>query len=261
MGILEIEPIDVWGIDFMGPFPSSCGNRYILVVVDYVTKWVEVVASISNDSKVVMKLFKKVIFPRFGVPRVLINDGGLHFHQSTFKALLKKYGVTHKVGLAYHPQTSGQVEVSNHQIKRILEKVVNRSKKDWSQKLDDTLWALRNAFKTPLGTTPYRLVYGKACHLPIEMEYLSAWTVNEINLNLEAAGEARLLQLNELDEFRLEAYENHKLYKVQTKRFHDKMIVKREFHVGDKVLLYNSRLRLFPRKLKSKGLDLLLSLT
>ncbi|XP_057251835.1 uncharacterized protein LOC130591893 [Beta vulgaris subsp. vulgaris] len=252
MGILEIEPFDVWGIDFMGPFPSSCGNRYILVVVDYVTKWVEAVASITNDSKVVMKLFKKVIFPRFGVPRVLISDGGSHFHQRTFKALLKRYGVTHKVGLAYHPQISGQVEVSNRQIKRILEKVVNRSRKDWSEKLDDTPWALRTAFKTPLGTTPYRLVYGKTCHLPVEMEYLSAWAVKEINLDLEAAGEARLLQLNELDELRLEAYENHKLYTEQTKRIHDKMIVKREFHVGDKVLLYNSRLRLFPGKLKSK---------
>ena len=119
---------------------------------------------------------------------------GPHIHQRTFKDLLKKYGITHKVGLAYHPQTSGQVEVSNRQIKCILEKVVNRSRKDWTQKLDDTLRALQTAFKTPLGTTLYRLFYGKACHLPVEMEYFSAWAVKKINLDLEAAGEARLLQ-------------------------------------------------------------------
>ncbi|XP_056691920.1 uncharacterized protein [Spinacia oleracea] len=225
-GILEVEPFDVWGIDFMGPFPSSCGNRYILVAVDYVTKWVEAIASPTNDSNVVKKLFKKIIFPRFGVPRVVISDGGSHFHQRTFKALLKKHGVTQKVGMAYHPQTSGQVEVSNRQIKRILEKVVNKFRKDWSLKLDDTLWALRTAYKTPLGITPYRLVYGKTCHLPVEMEYLSNWAVKEINMDLEAAGEARLLQLNELDELRFEAYENHRLYKEQTKKFHDKMIQK-----------------------------------
>ncbi|XP_021715073.1 uncharacterized protein LOC110683041 [Chenopodium quinoa] len=213
-GILEVEPFDVWGIDFMGPFPSSCGNRYILVAVEYVTKWVEAITSPTNDSKVVMKLFKKIIFPRFGVLRVVISDGGSHFHQRTFKALLKKHGVTYK--------------------------------------LDDTLWALRMAYKTPLGTTPYRLVYGKACHLPVEMEYLSKWDVKEINLELEKASEARLLQLNELDEIRLDAYENHRLYKEKTKNFHDKMIQKREFKVGDKVFLYNSRLRLFLGKLKSR---------
>ncbi|XP_010684418.1 uncharacterized protein LOC104898978 [Beta vulgaris subsp. vulgaris] len=139
-----------------------------------------------------MKLFKKIIFPRFRVPRVVISDSGSHSHQWTLKALLKKHGVTHKVGLAYHPKTSCQVEVSNRQIKRILEKVVNKSRKNWSLKLDDTLWALilHTTYKTPLGTTSYRLVYGKACHLPVEMEYLSAWAVKEIKLDFEAAGEA-----------------------------------------------------------------------
>ncbi|XP_074278144.1 uncharacterized protein LOC141601742 [Silene latifolia] len=127
--ILEVELFDVWGVDFMGPFPSSFGNQYILVTVDYVSKWIEAIAALTNDSRVVTKLFKEYIFPRFGVPRAVISDCGSHFINRTIYALLKKYGVRHKVALAYHPQTNGQVEVSNRQIKAILERVVNKSRK------------------------------------------------------------------------------------------------------------------------------------
>ncbi|CAM8954686.1 unnamed protein product [Rhodiola kirilowii] len=109
--ILPVEIFDVWGIDYMGPFPSSYGNQYILVAVDYVSKWVEAVASPTCDAKVVAKLFKKIIFPRFGVPRTVISDGGSHFKEKHFEALLRKYGVSHKVATPYHPQTSGQVEI------------------------------------------------------------------------------------------------------------------------------------------------------
>jgi len=106
----------------MGPFPSSFGNKYILVAVDYVSKWIEVVASPTNDTRVVIKLFKNVIFPRFGVPKLVVSDGGSHFISNIFGKLLLKYGVRHRVATPYHPQTSGQVEVSNQEIKQILEK-------------------------------------------------------------------------------------------------------------------------------------------
>ena len=138
-GILEVEIFDVWGIDFMGPFPSSFGNNYILVAVDYVSKWVEVVASPTNDAQVVIRLFKNIIFPRFGVPRLVISDGGSHFISKIFNKLLAKYGVRHRVATPYHPQTSGQVEVSNREIKKILEKTVATSRKDWSSRLHEAL--------------------------------------------------------------------------------------------------------------------------
>ncbi|XP_074342718.1 uncharacterized protein LOC141680369 [Apium graveolens] len=139
------------------------------------------------------------------------SDGGSHFHHQQFETRLKKYGVTHKIGLTYHPQISGQVEVSNHQIKSILEKVVAKSRKDLYLKLDDALWAYWTAYKTPTGTTPYMLIYGKACHLPVELEHRAFWDIKELNMDLTAVGE-----------------------------------------VDDKVLLFDSRLRLFPGKLKSR---------
>ena len=123
--ILIIEIFNVWGIDFIGPFPSSFGNLYILLAVDYVSKWVEAIPAKSNDAKVVLKFLKENIFSRFGTPRAIISYQGTHFKNRQFESLLKKYSITQELATPYHPQTSGQVEVSNHQIKQILEKTVN----------------------------------------------------------------------------------------------------------------------------------------
>ncbi|GKE07913.1 reverse transcriptase domain-containing protein [Tanacetum coccineum] len=160
----------------MGPFPSSKGNKYILVAVDYLSKWVEAKALPTNDARVVVR-FLKALFARFGTPRAIISDRGTHFCNDQFAKVMLKYGVTHRLSTAYHPQTSGQVEVSNRGLKRVVEN--------------------------------------------------------------------RKVQLNELNELRDEAYENSLIYKEKTKRIHDSKIKNRVFNVGDRVLLFNSRLKIF----------------
>nr|GEV65933.1 reverse transcriptase domain-containing protein [Tanacetum cinerariifolium] len=214
------EIFDVWDIDFMGPFLSSRGNKYILVAVDYLSKWVEAKALQTNDARVVCK-FLKSLFARFGAPRDIISDRGTHFCNDQFTKVMQKFGVTHRLATPYHPQKSGQVEVSNRGLKRILERAVGENRTSWSDKLDDALWAFRTAYKTPIGCTPYKLVYRKACHLPVELEHKAYWALKYANFDLKTAGNHRKIQINELNELRDQAYENSLIYKEKTKRIHD----------------------------------------
>ncbi|GJX36514.1 reverse transcriptase domain-containing protein [Tanacetum coccineum] len=407
----------------MGPFPSSRGNKYILVAVDYLSKWVEAKALPTNDARVVCK-FLKTLFSRFGAPRAIISDRGTHFCNDQFTKVMLKYGVTHRLSTALSPtnkwaslrhviipieletkaycglkhtqilifnkkhlpgdhrkvqlnelnelrdqayensliykektkrihdakiknrvfnvgdrvllfnsrlkifsgklksrwsgpftvvqvfpygtvelsQNSGpNFKVNGHRIKhyfggdipkrvvpdlqtysrivkaldsvifnssftssasfweftlrtlkRILERTVGENRASWSDKLDDALWAFRTAYKTPIGCTPYKLVYGKACHLPIELEHKAYWALKHTNFDIQTAGDHRKVQLNELNELRDQAYENSLIYKEKTKRIHDAKIKNRVFNVGDRVLLFNSRLKIFSGKLKSR---------
>ncbi|GJW23674.1 reverse transcriptase domain-containing protein [Tanacetum coccineum] len=190
--IYVCEVFDVWGIDFIGPFPQSRGNKYILVAIDYVSKWVKAQALPTNDARVMVK-FLRSLFARFGVPKALISDRGTHFCNSQLEKALQIYGVTHKLSMAYHPQSNGQTEVTNRAIKRILERSVGYNPKGWLEKHNDALWVFRTAYKTP-------------------------------------KSESRLMQLNELAELRDGAYENTRIYKERTKKWHDSRLR------GDKIL-------------------------
>ncbi|GJY48385.1 reverse transcriptase domain-containing protein [Tanacetum coccineum] len=184
--ILVCDVFDIWGLDFMGPFPNSKGNKYILVAVDYVSKWVEAQALPTNDARIMIKFLRRL----------------------------------------------------------------------FSKKLEDALWAFRTAYKTPTGYTPFRLVYGKACHLTVEIEHRAYWALKQCNIDLTAIAKNRFMELNELMKLRDRAYKNTRIYKERTKRWHDSRLRRdKNFKVGDKVLLFNSRFKMHPSKLKSRWYD------
>nr|GFB72737.1 reverse transcriptase domain-containing protein [Tanacetum cinerariifolium] len=205
------------------------------------SKWVEAKALPTNDARIVVK-FLKSLFSRFITPRAIISDRGTHFCNDQFTRVMIKYGVTHRLATAYHPQTSGQVKVSNRGLKRILERTVGENHTSWSDKLDDALLAFRTAYKTSIGCTPYKLVYGKSCHLPIKLEHRAYWALKHVNFDFKTAGDYWKLQLNELSELHDHAYENSVIYKERLKKLHDSKIKNRIFNVGDQD--YPQRLKL-----------------
>ncbi|KAL7606650.1 hypothetical protein Lser_V15G17771 [Lactuca serriola] len=210
------EIFDVWGVDFMVPFPLSKGNKYILVAVDYVSKWAEAQVLPTNDARVVVKFLKK-LFSRFGVPKALISDRGIHFANDQLAKVLQKYGVRHRFSTPYHPQTNWKTEVTNRELKRILERSVGSNRKDWADELGDALREFRTTFKSPIGTTPYKLFYGKNCHLLVELAHKAYWALKRCNFEPNELRANRLFQMNALEELRNDSYTNSLIYKDKTR--------------------------------------------
>ncbi|GJY60222.1 reverse transcriptase domain-containing protein [Tanacetum coccineum] len=221
------EIFDVWGIDFMGPFPSSRGNKYILVAVDYLSKWVEAKALPTNDARVVVKFLKSLF--SFGAPRAIITIEGPIF---VMISLLKS--CQNMVSPIVFPLLTT--------LKRVvkLKSRIEVSKEFWRG-------------RTPIGyVPPYKFSLLKSMSLnQFELEHKAYWALKHANFDLKTAGDHRKLQLNELSELRDQAYENSLIYKEKTKKLHDSKIKNRIFNVGDQVLLFNSRLKIFSGKLKS----------
>nr|GEX64849.1 reverse transcriptase domain-containing protein [Tanacetum cinerariifolium] len=239
---------------------STCGNSSTLWFADFANYHARnfVVKGMSSQQK--SKFYKDVKHYFWDDPflfkicadQVIRSDRGMRFCNDQFAKVMLKFGVTHRLATSYHPQTSGHVEVSNRGLKRLLERTIGENRASWSDKLDDALWAFRTAYKTPIGCTPYKLVYRKACHLPIELEHKAYWALKHANFDLQTAGDHRKVQLNELNELRDQAYENYLIYKEKTKRLYDSKIKDRVFNIGDRVILFNSRLKIFSGKLKSR---------
>ncbi|GKC25217.1 reverse transcriptase domain-containing protein [Tanacetum coccineum] len=204
------------GLTLWDPSPHQTEKKYVLVAIDYVSKWVEAQAFHTNDARNVVNFLKR-LFARFVIPKALISDRGTHFSNYQMEKAMKMYRVVHRFSTAYHPHTNMQVKNKNQAIKHILEKTIRSNRKDWSYKLDDALWAFRRAFKPPLGITLFIIIYGKACYLPIELEHKAYWAIKNCNLDFTKAGENRFLQIHELEEMRLDAYETSISYKEQKK--------------------------------------------
>ncbi|GJW62304.1 reverse transcriptase domain-containing protein [Tanacetum coccineum] len=196
----------------------------IQVSIDYVSKWAEAQALPTNDARVLITFLKK-LFCRFGMPKALISDTGTRFCNKIMEKPMKRYGVNH-----HNPAI-------------------------WSRKLDDALWAFRTAYKTPTGNTPYKLIYGKNCHLPFEIEHRAYWARKNCNPDLIVVGEKRMFQLHELDELRHQEYENSRLQKARTKVWNDrKLRMRKEFKQGNKVLLFHLKYKFKQLKLRSRWL-------
>ena len=229
-------PFSVWGIDIIRKIlpKSSNGHDYILVSIDYFTKWVESTSYVGLTAARVAKFIRSHIIYRYGVPHDLISNRGAHF-RGKVDTLVQDYGIQRHRSSAYRPQTNGAVEVANKNIKRILRKMVMTSR-DWSKKLPFALWVYRTSFHTSTGATPFSLVYGMEAMLPIEIEMRSSRVALEQQISEVELTQSHYDQLSLLDERRLRAADHVQAYQRKMTRAFRKRVKPRKFQKGDLVL-------------------------
>eukprot|EP00253_Pinus_taeda_P010386 PITA_10386 len=244
-----IDPFEQWALDFVGPInPPSNGKRYIIVCMDYVTKWAEAkaVRKATKDTMVTF-LFEEIIV-RYGVPRQIVTDQGTQFTSKLVRDLTEKYKIKHRKSTPYHPQANGQVESTNKFLENIMTKTVQLNRRDWYEKLKDALWAYRITWKNTTGFSPYQLVYGKEALLPIEFQIQTYRLAVELGLDLTETQQQRIMELNQLDEHHQQAIEHTTLVQQQRMKWHDRYIKIKKFHKGDWALLFDSKFKDFKAK-------------
>jgi Integrase core domain/Integrase zinc binding domain len=237
--IIAIGPFSKWGIDFMQCKPTSAGGHsYIIVAVDYFTKWAEAMPTFLNDGRTAALFLFNHIITRFGVPHAIVTDHGAHFKNQMMSELHVKLGFRHENSSPYYPQANGQVEAINKVLKTMIQRMVGENKTSWHLQLFSALWAYRTSAKTSTGFTPFQLVYGIEAVLPIECEIPSLKLKVEL-LPHTSAEEERFLYLSKLDETRRDAALINEAHQKRIKSQYDKSVQPRAFAEGDLVLVYD----------------------
>ncbi|XP_039054461.1 uncharacterized protein LOC120196812, partial [Hibiscus syriacus] len=230
-------PFSMWGIDVIGAITpkASNGHCFILVEIDYFTKWVEAASYTNIKRSTVCKFIKKEIICRYGLPERIITDNALNLNNKMMTELCAQFKIKHANSVAYRPKMNGAVEAANKNIKRIITKTTE-TYKDWHEKLPFALYAYRTTVRTSTGATPFSLVYGMEAVLPIEVEISSLRILREIKLDESEWIQARFDQLNLIEEKRLKAICHGQMYQKRMMKSHDKKVHPREFQEGDLVL-------------------------
>jgi hypothetical protein len=227
----------MWGIDVIGMISptASNGHRFILVAIDYFTKWVEAISLKSVTAKAVERFIRRDLIARYGVPESIITDNAKNLNNKIVDDLCGQFKIKHRNSSPYRPQMNGAVEAANKNIKKIVEKMTV-TYKDWHDKLPWALMAYRTSIRTSTGATPFSLVYGTEAVLPVEVEIPSARILAEAGINESEWARCRYEQLNLIDEKRLTALCHGQLYQQRTARTFNKKVRPRELQEGDLVL-------------------------